>query len=50
MLKAKVCGKGERDTTVDPQRNTIKDTYHAEQLQSIVNYLMLAGTPEADRA
>ena len=49
-LKGKVCPKGERDTTVDPQRNTIKDTYDADDLQRMVDCLMEKGTAETDRA
>lgn len=50
LIKARVCQKGERDTTVDPQRNTIKDTYDEDDLYSIVNCLMSKGTAETDRA
>jgi hypothetical protein len=49
-IKASICQKGRRDTTVDPQRNAIKDTYDADDLQHIVDCLMEKGTPETDRA
>jgi len=50
LIKARLCPKGERDTTVDPQRNTIKDTYDSDDLARIVDCLMGRGTPETDRA
>ena len=50
LIKARLSRKGERDPTLDPQRNTIKDTYDADELLNIINCLMSKGTAETDRA
>lgn len=50
VITSELCQKGERDTTVDPQRNTIKDTYDADELRDIVDCLLTKGTAETDRA
>jgi hypothetical protein len=50
VITSELCQKRERDTTVDPQRNTIKDTYDADELWNIVDFLLSKGSAETDRA
>ena len=49
-IKKRLLHKGARDTTVDPQRNTIKDTYDLEDLERIVASMFELGTIAGDRA
>lgn len=49
-IKASITKKGERSKTVDPQRNTIQDTYTKDDLEALVREMLSKGTPEMDRA
>jgi hypothetical protein len=49
-IKKRLLHKGARDTTVDPQRNTIKDTYDLEDLEKIAASMFELGTIAGDRA
>lgn len=49
-IKKDILHKGARDMTVDPQVNTIKDTYDLDDLERIVNVLFEEGTVAGDRA
>jgi hypothetical protein len=49
-IKKDILHKGARDMTVDPQVNTIKDTYDLDELEKIVNCLFDEGTVAGDRA
>jgi hypothetical protein len=49
-IKKDILHKGTRDMTVDPQINTIKDTYDLDELEKIVNVLFDEGTVAGDRA
>jgi hypothetical protein len=49
-IKAELLAKGERSTIIDPQHNSMKDSYDRDEYVSIMEASMAAGTPEADRA
>lgn len=49
-IKESITKKGERSTTVDPQRNTIQDTYTQDDFVALCEAWLLMGTPEADRS
>jgi hypothetical protein len=49
-IKKDILHKGARDMTVDPQINTIKDTYDLDDLERIINVLFDEGTVAGDRA
>eukprot|EP00882_Tetradesmus_deserticola_P013354 GHRQ01014177.1.p1 GENE.GHRQ01014177.1~~GHRQ01014177.1.p1 ORF type:complete len:134 (-),score=26.18 GHRQ01014177.1:536-937(-) len=49
-VKADITRKGERSTTVDPQRNTIQDTYTRDEFEKLMGAMLAEGTPAWDRA
>eukprot|EP00878_Enallax_costatus_P022948 GHUV01024388.1.p1 GENE.GHUV01024388.1~~GHUV01024388.1.p1 ORF type:complete len:272 (+),score=42.42 GHUV01024388.1:584-1399(+) len=48
-IKSSITKNGKRSKTVDPQRNTIQDTYTKDDLEALVNEMLNAGTPVMDR-
>lgn len=48
-MLAGIKGKGEREQGVDPQANTVEDTFSTEELQHMFEYLLQQETLEAGR-
>ena len=48
-IKSSITKNGKRSKTVNPQRNTIQDTYTKDDLEALVNEMLSEGTPEMGR-